>query len=114
MTTEKDSDHGPSAGGAPLLAPTPARPIGIAWLWLAGVLAVASYASVLIPPLFGQPSWPGGAPAATIFSAVLFFLMWRRRGPMAWRGALVGVAVALAVLIVAGFFWGYVRARVGH
>lgn len=77
-------------------------------LYIFGVLMAFGYAFLFIQASAGQNVPPQIGYGYIFWTGVLFYFWWKQRARKGWRGALVGAAIALVALFVAGFIVGIV------
>lgn len=78
-------------------------------LYILGGFLILGYAMLFTPDFLGKGISPQTSAGYIFWTGLLFYLWWKQRGRNGWHGALVGSAIALVVLFVAGFIGGVVR-----
>ena len=91
------------------LEPTPTKKLSVFWLYLVGLLLVGAYAAVFIPAAAGKEINPQAGTGTFFWTALFFYLLWKRLGRKGWHGTLIGLAVGFFVAFVAAFISASVR-----
>jgi hypothetical protein len=81
---------------------------------LVGVAMIGTYAAVFFPALVGQTPARMGPTGCIVWTGLFFYLWWRLRGRRGWLGFLIGAAIGVVFIILAGVILGYHRAEQSH
>ena len=61
------------------------------------ILMVGSYAALFVPALLGEPIEPSAAGGVWLWTALIFYLRWKRLGRKGWHGVLIGSGLSFVV-----------------
>ena len=78
------------------LPPTKAGPHGV-WLVLVAIAIVGTYAALFVPALLGAEIRPSAAGSVWLWTALFFYLWWKRLDRKGWQGALIGSGLSFVV-----------------
>jgi hypothetical protein len=83
------------------------------WLYILALAIVGSYAAAFIPAFAGQKLTPVAGNGILLWTALLFYVVWKRRGRKGWHGTLIGLGAGFVVLVLASYISAVVRHGAG-
>ena len=86
------------------------KPKRLIWVLLASILAIRTYAALLIPAFAGQKINPMSGYGSMLWSGVLIATVWRYRNKNGWVGFGLGAALGVLIFILAAFISGFISA----
>jgi len=86
------------------------KPKRLIWVLLASILAIGTYAALLIPAFAGQKINPVSGYGSMLWSGVLIATAWRYRNKNGWVGFGLGAVLGVLIFILAAFISGFMGA----